>query len=332
MRHLKGGLAAFLLLAAGPAWAKPVLDVYTYASFTSEWGPGPELERRFEAQCGCDLVWTSVDDGVAMLARLKLEGDSSKADVILGLDTSLTDSARSMVQVAPHQLDLAGLDLPVAYDDPDFVPYDWGYFAFVYDRTRLAEPPKSLAELAEADPSLTVVLQDPRTSTPGLGLLLWVKAVFGDDAKAYWEKLSPRILTVTKGWSEAYDLFLKGEATMALSYTTSPAYHMVAEGKDDIRAAPFAEGHYLQIEVAARTANAQEPELAQQFLRFLVSPEAQAILPTSNWMYPADRDGVELPDAFEELVQPERALLTDAATVSANRAAWVDEWLASLAR
>ena len=321
-----------LLLFTGAAEAKPVLDVYTYSSFTSDWGPGPELEKRFEAQCGCDLVWTSVEDGVALLARLKLEGDSSKADVILGLDTNLTTAAKASGFVAPHGLDLSGLDLPAPYADPDFVPYDWGYFAFVYDKTRLANPPKSLADLAAADPSLTVVIQDPRTSTPGLGLLLWVKSVYGDKAEDYWKKLAPHILTVTKGWSESYDLFLKGEATMALSYTTSPAYHMVEEHKDNILAAPFSGGHYLQIEVAALAAHAREPALAKQFLSFLVSPEAQSVLPTTNWMYPVGKQGVDLPPAFGKLIRPDRAVLTDPATVAANRNAWVEEWLTALAR
>ena len=324
-------LAAVLMTAAAGAQAKPVLDVYTYASFTSEWGPGPELEKRFEATCDCDLAWTSVEDGVAMLARLKLEGPSSKADVILGLDTNLTASAEDSGFVAPHGLDLAGLDLPVPYADPDFVPYDWGYFAFVYDKTRLETPPKSFAELAAADPSLTVVIQDPRTSTPGLGLLLWVKSVYGDKAGDYWQKLAPHILTVTKGWSESYDLFLKGEASMALSYTTSPAYHMVEEHKDDIQAAPFSDGHYLQIEVAALAAHAQEPDLAKRFLQFLVSPEAQAILPTTNWMYPVAKQGVDLPPAFDQLIQPDHAILTDPEIVRAHRDAWVGEWLNALA-
>ena len=325
-----GGLS--LLALASAAEAKPVLDVYTYSSFTSEWGPGPQVEKDFEQVCDCDLVWTSVDDGVAMLSRLKLEGASSKADVVLGLDTSLTAEAKAGGYVAAHGVDLSKLSLPVAYDDPDFVPYDWGYFAFVYDRTHLANPPTSLAALADADPELTIVLQDPRTSTPGLGLLLWVKSVYGEGAAAYWEKLAPRIVTVTSGWSQSYDLFLKGEASMALSYTTSPAYHMVAENKDTIQAAPFDEGHYLQIEVAALAKNAQEPDLARQFLQFLVSPQAQSILPTTNWMYPAAAEEVDLPDAFDQLVKPAKALVIDPQTVRANRAAWVDEWLAALAR
>ena len=46
--------------------------------------------------------------------------------------------------------------------------------------------------------NVKVVIQDPRTSTPGLGLLLWIKSVYGDNAIDYWRELQPKILTVTK--------------------------------------------------------------------------------------------------------------------------------------
>ncbi|MEZ5476546.1 MAG: substrate-binding domain-containing protein [Thiolinea sp.] len=39
------------------------------------------------------------------------------------------------------------------------------------------------------------------------------------------------------------------------------------------------------MEVAARLKSSQHPELAQQFLAFLVSPEAQQIIPVTNWMF-----------------------------------------------
>ena len=94
MRTIVWAMAACLGLAAPAAHAKPVLNVYTYSSFTSEWGPGPKLEAAFERQCDCDLVWTSLDDGVAILSRLALEGPRAKADVVLGLDTSLLADAR----------------------------------------------------------------------------------------------------------------------------------------------------------------------------------------------------------------------------------------------
>ncbi|WP_311963091.1 thiamine ABC transporter substrate-binding protein, partial [Acinetobacter baumannii] len=94
-------------------------------------------------------------------------------------------------------------------------------------------------------------------------------------ARRAWQKLAAKTVTVTKGWSEAYGLFLKGESDLVLSYTTSPAYHMIEEKKDNYAAASFAEGHYLQVEVAARTAASKQPELAEKFLKFMVSPGFQ---------------------------------------------------------
>src|SRR3546814_4704416 len=73
-------------------------------------------------------------------------------------------------------------------------------------------------------------------STPGLGLLLWVRAVYGDDAPEAWARLARKTVTTTKGWSEAYGLFLEGEAPMVLSYSTSTAYHMIAEDEEIGRA------------------------------------------------------------------------------------------------
>ena len=129
------------------------------------------------------------------------------------------------------------------------MPFDYGYFAVVYDSETLKKPPKSLRELVEGDPNRRSSSRIRAPRRPGLGLLLWVKSVYGDEAAAAWAKLKDRVLTVTPGWSEAYGLFTKGEAPMVLSYTTSPAYHIIAEGTDRYRAAAFSEGHYLQVEV-----------------------------------------------------------------------------------
>jgi thiamine transport system substrate-binding protein len=74
---------------------------------------------------------------------------------------------------------------------------------------------------------------------------------------------------------------------MVLSYTTSPAYHMVVEETDRYRAAEFTEGHYLQIEVAGLLSNAPDKDLAREFLKFMMTPGFQNEIPTNNWMWPA---------------------------------------------
>ena len=94
MRVLIAALAAvFMTAGAVQAADPPVLTVYTYNSFTSEWGPGPAVQKAFETECGCKLQYVAVEDGAALLSRLLLEGKNTKADVVLGLDTNLTAEA-----------------------------------------------------------------------------------------------------------------------------------------------------------------------------------------------------------------------------------------------
>jgi thiamine transport system substrate-binding protein len=322
---------SFFTLAGMPAAVAadlPVLTVYTYNSFVSEWGPGPQVKKAFEAECACRLDFVGVEDGVVLLSRLRLEGASSKADVVLGLDTNLTAEAAATGLFATHGLDLAGLKLPIEWKDSYFVPYDFGYFAFVYDKTRLAVPPRSLADLVGGPAADKMLIEDPRSSTPGLGLLLWIKQVYGDHAAEAWHRLKPRILTVSKSWDEAYGLFLKGEAPLVLSYTTSPAYHIIAEQKTQYAAAEFPEGQYLQVEVAGVTAHAPQPELARRFLKFMLSTRFQDVIPQTNWMYPAAATSAPLPSAFPPL--PAKSLVIPSDQIAAHRKAWVDEWLKAM--
>lgn len=307
--------------------AKPTLTVYTYDSFTSDWGPGPKVKKAFEKQCGCNLELVGLEDGVSLLSRLKLEGKNTRADVVLGIDTSLTAEARATGLFTPHDLTMTNSSLPQRWSDELFLPYDYGYFAFVYNRELLKNPPTSLEELVENPDAPEILIQDPRTSTPGLGLLLWVKKVYGDESDRAWSKLSHRIVTVSKGWSEAYGLFLKGEAPMVLSYTTSPAYHIIAEKDDRFAAAQFSEGHYQQIEVAGLVASSKQQNLGREFLSFMQSADFQNIIPTTNWMYPAALDISKLPEGFDGLIDPSPALLFNDTVIAKNRKRWVNDWL-----
>lgn len=329
--RVAAGLASFLLCFSLQA-ATPNLVVYTYDSFISDWGPGPKVKAAFEATCNCTLELVGLSDGVAMLNRLKLEGDNSRADLLLGIDTNLTAEARSSGLFDAHGLSLQSSALPNPWQDDLFLPYDFGYFAFVYNKEKLASPPGSLRQLVDDSDGPTLLIQDPRTSTPGLGLLLWIKKIYGDKADQAWAQLSPRIVTVSKGWSEAYGLFLKGEADMVLSYTTSPAYHIIAEQDLRFAAARFEEGHYQQIEVAGMVRSSQQKELARRFLAFMISEDFQKIIPTTNWMYPVVGGQAVLPPEFDQLIDPAPALLLDETSVAEQRKNWVEEWLEVMSR
>jgi len=313
-----------LLFLSAPVMAKETLTIYTYSSFASEWGPGPAIKQSFEQQCDCTINFVSLGDGVVILNRLRMEGKNSKADIVLGLDNNLLTSAEQTGLFAKHSISTANLNILNGWQNDYFLPYDYGYFAFIYNKEKIANPPTSMQELLDSKNNWKVVYQDPRTSTPGLGLLLWMKTLYGDNVTEAWQKLATKTLTVTKGWSDAYGLFLKGEADLVLSYTTSPAYHIIDEKDERYAAAMFSEGHYRQIEIVGQLASSKQPELAAKFMAFVLTPDFQNNIATKNWMYPVT--DVALPDAFNQLAKPEHILELNAVDINQNQTHWIQEW------
>ena len=114
-----------VMISVANANEKPELIIYTYDSFASEWGPGPQIKTEFEKTCDCVVTFVGLDSSVGILGRIQLEGAASKADIALGLDTSLTSVAASTGLFAPHRIETAGkLALPddvSAWTDPQFV-------------------------------------------------------------------------------------------------------------------------------------------------------------------------------------------------------------------
>ncbi|SDF43984.1 thiamine transport system substrate-binding protein [Celeribacter baekdonensis] len=318
---MKYGFTLAALVAASAAHADP-LTIYAPDYFASEWGPGPAIKAAFEAECDCEIEYVTGD----VLPRILLEGERTKADVVIGFNSDVTKKARETGLFAPHGLDLSPLTLPLEWTDDTFLPFNWSYTAFVYDNTKIKNPPASFHDLVNSTEDWSIAIQDPRTSISGLALVLWGKEVFGDDAEAEWAKLAPKVTTVTKGWSEAYGLFTDGEVDMVLSYTTSPAYHIIAEEDETKSAALFDEGHYFMVELAAKLKGTDQPELADAFMAFILSPTFQNIIPTANWSYPAALPRDQWPEAFSELNYPEKAIFLDENEADALRDKAIAEW------
>ena len=144
---------------------------------------------------------------------------------------------------------------------------------------------------------------DARTSTPGLGFETWVNKVYGNKAADYMKRLEPSILTMAPGWSVGYGMFTDGEAPLVISYTTSPAYHIEYGEGDQYKALTFTDGHVMQVEGAGLVKGAKNPEGAKKFIEFLISEEAQNVIPTTQWMYPSNKN-VKLPACYDTIEMP----------------------------
>jgi len=272
--------------------------IWTYDSFNSEWGPGPDAARVFEEKTGIKIEWVSRGDAGFTLSRLLLERENSGADIILGVDQNMAERLLESNLLEAYRPNGAENILSELILDPSFrlTPMDYSYFAIVYDSEKLSRPPRSLEDLANPEFRQNLILIDPRTSSPGLGFFAWVKEVYGDGWRDYWRRIQPSILTVAEGWSTAYGLFTRGESAMVLSYTTSPGYHLEYEDTERYKAAIFSDGHALQIEAAGLLASAKNKENAKLFLDFMLSPDFQDIIPLTNWMYPVI--DIPLPPSF----------------------------------
>jgi thiamine transport system substrate-binding protein len=318
---------AFFVSISG-SWSKPILTVYAPDYFTSEWGPGPSIKMAFEEVCNCDLKYVAGD----LLPRLLIERDKIKADVVIGLNTDVTFKARMLDIFIPHGQDTSDLTIPIKWIDSIFLPFNWSHTAFIFDNTKLDNPPTSFEDLLDLPEDTRIIIQDPRTSISGLAFVLWVKAVFGDDSEKAFSRLAPKILTVTKGWSESYGMFTEGEADMVLSYTTSPAYHIIAEQDNTKSAAIFDEGHYFMAELVGMTKNSSEPELAKKFMNFILSERFQGMIPTANWSFPTKLDASKLPEGFAGLPLPQKVLFYTEEEAERYKDIAIQEWLTAFQR
>ena len=310
-------------------YAKEILTIYTYDSFVSEWGPGPIIEKKFEEKFDQDIKFISVDSAATLLTKIILEGSTTKADIVLGLDMNLFEEAKKTDLFENHNIkNLENiLSLPIDWNDKLFVPYNYGYFAFVYNNKKFTKPPSSMDELIN-DTEARIVIQDPRTSSPGLGLLAWIKLIYGDNAGNEWKKLNKKIVSVTKGWTDAYyNIFLTGEADLVLSYTTSPAAHIMFEENYDYSAINFKEGNYLTIEFAGILKSSKNKELANIFLNFMLSNDFQSVIPYTNIMYPVINIKNQLPEAYNKINIPNKSLQIDPTILNNNKEIWIMEWL-----
>ena len=302
------------------------LTIYTYDSFVSEWGPGPIVEKIFEDKYEIDLQFIAVDSAATLLNKIILEGENTKADLVLGLDMNLFNAAEKSELFVSHNLKNINnkLTLPLNWESDIFVPYNYGYFAFVYNNKILKNPPLSMEDLINKTDA-RIVIQDPRTSTPGLGLLTWMKALYGDSAQNKWSQLNKKIISVTKGWTDAYyNFFMAGEADIVLSYSTSPAAHIMFEENYDISASTFKEGNYISVEFAGILNSSKNKQMANKFLDFMISDDFQKVIPETNIMYPVT--DVEMPEAFNKLEIP-KLLQLDPKDINDNKDAWINEWL-----
>lgn len=274
----------------------PTIRIFGYASFTGRWGPGPLLKEQFEKTCKCKVEFIEGSDSGILLQRLKIEGESLGADVVVGLDQF--DLSKAIAEQPWRKLSLGQLNVydavKPALSNSFFVPYDWGALTFITRKNELSRFPSSLDDLLAPELAKKIALQDPRTSSPGMQFLYWVIRSKGEEEGfKYLQKLMAQVHSFSPTWSTAYGLFTNKQAKLVYSYVTSPLYHEVEEKRKDYIALPFNEPLPVQFEFVGIPEFCRHCDLGEQFINLMLSPEGQKIIMEKNYMFPVMKGVME---------------------------------------
>ncbi|NOX44551.1 MAG: thiamine ABC transporter substrate-binding protein [Caldiserica bacterium] len=339
MRIVKALLAA--VVAGAAALGAEELYVYTYDSFVS-WGPAARIEEAFEAaHPGVDLIWVAPGGSSETLSRMiaEIEAGGTDADVFMGISDA--DLVRASAYLEPYD---PGLVPNIAHIPAELLgieprgmalPFDQGYVAFVYDSTALPEKlvPRSFGDLLRCELRGKIIVQDPRTSSTGRALLLWTIWRFGERGWVdFWRALLRNVLVVTKGWSEAYDMFLAGEAPIVLSFTTDTAYSWIEHRSLRYRVTLFDGEAYRFVEWMGIVRGSDQRELAHEFMDLVLSRDVQEMIPTTQWMFPVSEAAELPPDFAEHAVIPETPAWLPPVEVGEELEGWISTWQRLLIR
>lgn len=298
------------------------LTVYTYESM--DWFIG-EVSEQFERENDCTLKVIKLGDAGSVLSRMILEKNHPRADVVLGLDQSLTIKALEndlLEPFTPKSIHTIENEELIFDKTGHITPFDYGAIALIYDPERLENIPESFEDLANMEKML--IIQDPRSSSTGQAFLLWTIAIYGEKWQEFWQRIKPAILTVTSGWTESFSKFEAGEAPIMVSYATDGAYSFEYYGSVSYKALIPKEGAYVQIEGVGILNGTKHRELAEKFVEFTLSKDFQREIPLNQWMFPVV--DVQLPESFQYALKPDKILSLEAEKIANNLDQWLEEW------
>lgn len=286
---------------------------------------------------GLDVKVVQVGDGGTLVNQLILTKDAPLGDVVFGVDNTFAsraiDAGVFEAYTSPA-LPAAAVPLKVAGGDA-VTPVDQGDVCINVDSVWFEKNPDvpvpaTLDDLAEPAYKDLVVLTNPATSTPGLSFLAGTVSQYGADGYLeYWTRLKDNGVRIADSWSDAYYSDFTGAAEdgtrpIVLSYSSSPAYTLTDDGGTTTASLPAT--CTRQVEYAGVLAGAKNPAGARAVVDYLLSPELQATLPDTAYMYPVDPD-VPLPESFQKHgALAENPIPVDPVVVARDRDTWISDW------
>ncbi|MGW1148347.1 thiamine ABC transporter substrate-binding protein [Streptomyces sp. NPDC002454] len=312
----------------------------------SSFAVSKEVWEEFEKESGYRVkVLEDGDAGVAVNKAILTKGNP-QGDVFFGIDNTLL--SRGLDNDLFEAYEASGADSVLLakrplLDKQDRVTLvDTGEICVNYDKKYFAEkgidPPQTFDDLVEPAYEDLLVVENPATSSPGLGFLMGTVAQQGGDRwPDYWKKLKDNGVKVVDGWDQAYNEEFSGSAggkkaggdrPLVVSYASSPPAEAIysepqpAEAPTGVSTGTC----FQQAEYAGLLTNAENPEGGKALLDFLSERTFQEDMPLNMFVDPVHKDAKAPEDFARYAVEVPSPHTMDPERIADNRDQWVKQW------
>lgn len=278
-----------------------------------------DLIAEFEASAGVELTIVRAGDVGEMTGKLVLTKDAPIADVAYGIDNTFASVIEGNNVIASNS---------------ELVPIDFADICFNVDinyfKSKKLVIPDHWKDLTKPEYKNLTVIENPNTSSTGLGFLVSTFAAFPDDTATsnWWASLKANGVKVAATWEDAYYTDFSGSAgkgkyPIVLSYSSSPADEVDEQG--NAKTVALRKDCFRQIEYAAVLRNAKQPKAAQALVEFMQEQIFQSALPSSMYVYPID-ETMALPESWALRAPAAISTIGGDLDIAKNRTAWLTEY------
>lgn len=292
------------------------VTLIAYDSFTPEEG----IFDAFTTDSGYTVKVVNGGDSGAVISKAILASGNPEGDVLWGVDnTSLSRVINAEVFESYAEVNTGDVCVNI----------DAEWFA-----SRNVEIPTTLEDLASPTYKDLLVVQDPVSSSPGLGFLLATVAHFGENNwTQYWTSLMNNGVLVAPDWTTAYYTNFsgssgKGDRPLVVSYGSSPPAEVVFSDPpvDTPPTSVLEASCFQQIEYVGVLRGAKNGDGAKALVDYLLGKDFQESMPLSLFVYPVNQDA-QLPEVFTKFaIRPDNPLTLSPDVIADNRDNWLEEW------
>ncbi|MCL5788808.1 MAG: thiamine ABC transporter substrate-binding protein [Candidatus Marsarchaeota archaeon] len=344
-------VAALVALSAAYAYSvstsssKPELTVYTYQSLFT-YAPNVTAVNNtvfggFEHQYHVKIKVVRFDSTQAMLNQLVEEKNNPQAGIVIGLTNTEAEEAVSkgvLMNYTPPNLKSVPAYLVNDLQPQHYlVPYEYSPITLDYcNVTPSYADGLGFQSLESPNVSSHLLIENPLTDSTGLSFLLYeitfYSYVVHENWLSWWLNVSKEA-RIVPDWDYAFTIFPAQGYHYVVSYGTDPAYFKYFGGYPGCGTEAM---HYqgktyvwLEIEGMGIVAGSNQIRVAEEFENWFLSPTVQSLIPTSEWMFPANGN-VTLPSVYASAVGAENSVVLNnyisPSQIGQNLSAWLNEW------